>query len=104
MCDYHFCDSIKIERDTKDFIILKLLITVQGWFFICLPLKPDKTELMIENPIIFDDETNIVVSDGFRYDSVLLINNIVDYTVQPVIDTERCYSQLFHNCIDNITF
>lgn len=103
--EYHFlfCDSVKLERETKDFIILKSLITVQGWFFICLPLKQEKTELIIENPIIFDSETSIVVSDGFRYDTVLLLNNIVNRTVQPVIETERCYSRLFHNCIDSIS-
>jgi hypothetical protein len=103
--DYHFliCDSVKLERETDDFMILRSLITVQGWFFICLPLKQDKPELMIENPIIFDSKSNIVVSDGFRYDSVLLISNIYNGTIQPVIEKERCYSQMFHNCIDSIS-
>jgi hypothetical protein len=101
---YLFSLNIKLRFawENEEFLVLRTDITVQGWMYYCFPLTRDKEEFYIENPLVFDADRNLIVSDGFRYDSVLLINNISTGTVQPIIEKEKCYSQLFHNCIDSI--
>jgi hypothetical protein len=94
--------KLRFAWENEEFLILRNDFTVQGWIYYCFPLKKDSEEFYIENPLVFDVSRNLVVSDGFRYDTVLLINNISTGAVQPLIEKERCYSQLFHNCIDSI--
>jgi len=102
--DYHFlvCDSIRAGGQNNNFVILKATITSQGWLYICLPLKKEKTEIVIENPILFQSDKNIVVSDGFRKDTVLLINNLASGEIQPIIESVELCHPYFHNCLDTL--
>lgn len=91
--------------ENKDFIVLRTdIIPRQGWLYYFLPLVPDKIETELENPVAYNADKNIVISLGFKTDTVLLINNIVTQQVQPVIESERCWNPVFfQRCIDSVT-
>lgn len=97
------CEKAKIESENEDFIILNATVTPQLSLFICLPLKQDKKDISILEPIIMNSKTNTVVSAGFRSDTILLITRLNSGQVQPVIDSIDLCHPMFHNCIDSIS-
>lgn len=103
---YHFSTNFQIYLawENKDFIVLRTdIIPRQGWLYYFFPLVPNKAESDLENPVAYQADQNIVVSLGFKPDTVLLVNNILTGQVQPIVETERCWNPIFfQRCIDSI--
>jgi hypothetical protein len=103
---YAYFTNVKLYLDweNEDFIVLRTdIIPNQGWLYYFLPLVPNGLETVLENPVGYNQDKNIVVSLGFKTDTVLLINNILTQEVQPVVETERCWNPVFfQRCIDSI--
>ena len=88
----------------ENYIVLKSHWGSGAWFEIYLPLDSSKKELLIDNPVARDWESNLVAYEGFN-DTILFVKNLINEVSIPILEREfKCDSPIWHYCIDSVSF